>query len=289
MTQDLTRRFNFKHEGSNTSLGDVLIVGEDNVTHPPTPQALRVRPGPESMGTAAHTKQADAAREAIQARKIYELYEQGMGLAVHPGDEGETAQMARRNLGQARDQTDELEAVAVHRTIVRLLEYLTLTPGGRLATESNRIPDPETTPPVPWRVPTGRGAGGEPALLGTLHLPCGVVRRRHGVRRHMRRASVPDLAHPHPGPSIQRDPEPGGPSGPGRRRTGGEDPGRGRNEPHPHGFLTDHPPGGPRKPRKTSGTSSDPGREPARDLPHGQITPGPRGGPSRLRKRSGRQ
>ena len=145
MTQDLTRRFNFKHEGSNTSLGDVLIVGEDNVTHPPTPQALRVRPGPESMGTAAHTKQADAAREAIQARKIYELYEQGMGLAVHPGDEGETAQMARRNLGQARDQTDELEAVAVHRTIVRLLEYLTLTPGGRLATESNRIPDPETT------------------------------------------------------------------------------------------------------------------------------------------------
>ena len=145
MTQDLTRRFNFKHEGSNTSLGDVLIVGEDNVTHPPTPQALRVRPGPESMGTAAHTKQADAAREAIQARKIYELYEQGMGLAVHPGDDGETARMARRNLDQARDQTDELEAVAVHRTIVRLLEYLTLTPGGRLATESNRIADPETT------------------------------------------------------------------------------------------------------------------------------------------------
>ena len=141
MTQDLTRRFNFKYEGSNTLLGEVIIVGETNTT----PQALRVRPGPQCIGTAAHKKQAEAAREAIQASVILELYEQAMRLNMNPSDQGKTAQMVRQNHREAHAHAVETEAVAVHRTIVRLLEYLTLTPGGALATESNRIADPETT------------------------------------------------------------------------------------------------------------------------------------------------
>ena len=159
MTHDLTRTRIFEYESTNALLGDIIIIGEDRKPYSTTTHSLKVQPHGRCIGNPAHTKQVEAIQEAIQSRKISDLYEHATALTIHPDDEGQTAQMATKNLREAQKQADELEGVAIYQTIVRLLEYLSLTPRSNPANESNRIIDPETVLRFLGQSPQGRELG----------------------------------------------------------------------------------------------------------------------------------
>ena len=140
MTQQINRSFPFKYSQNHSRTGDVIVVGDPN-SHT---DHLVVPAKEEFHTTRAQAKKALAVTEATQARAVADTYQDALSLAEQPGNAKSVATMARQTLEKIQAEADQLEAQAVYRTAIQLLEYFGHMPGAPAAIHHGGLPDPES-------------------------------------------------------------------------------------------------------------------------------------------------
>ena len=140
MTHHPHRSFPFKYSQNHSRTGDVIVVGDPN-SHT---DHLVIPARNESDTTRAQAKKALAVAEATQARAVADTYQDALSLAEQPGNAKSVTRIALHNLEKIRAQADQLEAEAVYRTAIQLLEYFGRMPGAPAAIHHGRLPDPES-------------------------------------------------------------------------------------------------------------------------------------------------
>ena len=140
MTQQINRSFPFKYSQNHSRTGDVIVVGDpySHTDHLVVPTKM------EFDTTRAQAKKTLAVTEATQARAVADTYQDALSLAEQPGNAESVATMARQTLEMIQSQTDQLEAEAVYRTAIQLLEYFGHMPGAPAAIHHGGLPDPES-------------------------------------------------------------------------------------------------------------------------------------------------